>query len=453
MPGQVRSAIIHWTLKGCSNMKIFETERDPISEVIGALTAQPAGTDPNLESAVRKIIEDVRRRGDEALIELGRKFDSPELVDLRVSEREFDDALSSVKPELVEAIQIAKSNIEAFHRRQVTNSWIELGIDFVYGQVVRPIEIVGIYAPAGLAPYPSTVLMTAVPAAVAGVERLVMCCPAQKDGRAHPAMLVAARECGVNEIFKVGGAQAVAAMAYGTETVPRVDKIVGPGGTFVNEAKRQVFGAVGIDQLAGPSEILVLADDSADPAYVAADILSQAEHADDSRCALITNSRALADATLREIKSQTDTASRAHYIGNSLERNGIVVIARDLDECAELANVFAPEHLELIVSEPWDVLKKIKNAGTIMLGPMTPVPLCDFAAGPNHTLPTGGTARFSSPLGVDDFLKKSGLLSFSPDGLRRLAPTVLELAAAEGFEAHANTIRVRLRESGSAENS
>jgi histidinol dehydrogenase len=279
---------------------------------------------------------------------------------------------------------------------------------------------------------------------VAGVKRMIMCCPAQKDGQTHPAILVAARECGVSEVFKVGGAQAIAAMAYGTGTVPRVDKIVGPGRGFVTEAKRQVYGIVGIDQLAGPSEILVLADDSANPVFVAADLLSQAEHGEDSRCALVTDSRKLADAVLREIKSQIESAPRAQYMHESLDKLGIVVIARDIDECIELANAFAPEHLEIALAEPWEALKKIKNAGAIMLGHFTPVPLCDFAAGPNHTLPTAGTARFSSPLGVDDFIKKSGVLSYTPKSLGEIAPTVLEMAQAEGFDAHANALRVRL---------
>jgi len=425
-------------------MKILETERDPISEVLEALRAEPPGADRDLEAKVREVIADVRRRGDEALMELGRKLDSPELAELRVPEYEFQQAYSAVRSELLDAIRAAKSNIEGFHRRQLRNSWVEMGRDFIYGQIVRPIGAVGIYAPAGLAPYPSTVLMTAVPAAVAGVERIVLCSPAQKDGRIHPAMLAAARECGITEVYKVGGAQAIAAMAYGTETVPRVDKIVGPGGAYVTEAKRQVFGAVGIDQLAGPSEILVLADDSANPAYVAADLLSQAEHGDDSRCALVTDSRKLANAVLREIKARTEAAPRAEYIRKSLEHFGVVVIARDMDECVDLANAFAPEHLELAVADPWAVLRKIQNAGAIMLGPMTPVPLCDFAAGPNHTLPTGRTARFGSPLGVDDFLKTSALLSYTREGLERIAPTVLELASAEGFEAHADTVRVRL---------
>ena len=425
-------------------MNILETERDAKSDVLAALTAQPAGSDPELESTVRDIIADVRKRGDEALLELGRRFDCSELADIRVTEADHEQAYAGVKPELLEAIRAAKSNIEAFHRRQLRNSWIEMGEDFTYGQIVRPIETVGLYAPAGLAPYPSTVLMTAVPALVAGVGRTILCTPAQKDGNAHPAMLVAARECGVKDVFKVGGAQAIAAMAYGTEAVPRVDKIVGPGRGFVTEAKRQVFGVVGIDQLAGPSEILVIADDTANPAHVAADLLSQAEHGDDSRCALVTDSRKLADAVLREVKTQTEAAPRSEHIRKSLDGFGVVVIARDMDECVELANVFAPEHIELAVAEPWEMVRKIRNAGTIMVGAMTPVPLCDFAAGPNHTLPTSGTARFSSPLGVDDFIKKSGLLSYTREGLRRIAPTVIEMAAEEGFDAHANTVRIRI---------
>jgi len=288
-------------------------------------------------------------------------------------------------------------------------------------------------------------MMTAIPATIAGVSRLVMCAPAQKNGKIHGPMLVAARECGVSEVFKVGGAQAIAAMAYGTSSVPRVDKIVGPGSGFVAEAKRQVFGIVGIDQIAGPSEIVVLADDTANPAYIAADILSQAEHGEDSRCALFTDSRGLADAVLREIKAQTDTAPRAEYIRESLEKFGIIIIGRDMDECIGLANIFAPEHLEIAITEPWEALRKIKNAGSIMVGQYTPVPLCDFAAGPNHVLPTGGTARFSSALSVDDFVKKSGLLSYTKKALTDIALTVEEIANAEGFDAHANTIRVRLQ--------
>lgn len=425
-------------------MKILETDRDPASEILSALTAEETGPNEGLQASVRDIIADVRKRGDTALLELGRKFDSPDLQSLRASDEDFEAAYEAVTPDLLAAIRTAKDNIETFHRRQLQKSWMAMGDEYTYGQIVRPIENVGFYAPGGLAPYPSTVLMTAVPGVVAGVKKLVMCCPAQKDGSVSAAMLVAARECGVADVFRVGGAQAAAAMAFGTETVPKVDKIVGPGNQWVTEAKRQLFGYVGIDQLAGPSEILVLADDSANPVYVAADILSQAEHGPDSRCALVTTSRRVADETLKEIKRQSESAPRKSYIEESLGKFGVVVIAGNMDEAIGLANTFAPEHLEIALTEPWDALRKIKNAGTIMIGHLTPVPLCDFGAGPNHTLPTSGTARFSSALSVDDFIKKSGLLSYSLKALEKIAPTVLELAEAEGFDAHASTIRVRM---------
>ena len=425
-------------------MKIFETGRDPMDEVLAALSARAAGPDGELQTTVRDIIADVKARSDEALLELGKKFDSPDLAGLSATEDEFAAAYDSIKPELLEALRTAKSNIEQFHRKQLRNTWIDVREGFVYGQVVRPIEKVGFYAPAGRAPLPSTVLMSAVPAVLAGVKQLVMCCPVQPDGAVHAAMLVAAKECGVTEVYKVGGAQAIAAMAFGTETVMKVDKIVGPGNAYVTEAKRQVFGQVGIDQLAGPSDILVLADDSADPAFVAADLISQAEHGPDSPCVLVTDSRKIADAVLKQLNKQTESAVRKDYVQKSLGEFGVVVIGRDMDECIELANAFAPEHLEIALAEPWEALKKIKNAGTILLGHYSPVPLGDFAAGPNHTLPTGGTARFSSALSVDDFIKKSGLLCYSKDALRDIAPTVLEMAEAEGLDAHGQAVKVRI---------
>lgn len=426
-------------------MKIYETDRNSMDEILAALSPENAGPDAKLEQIVRDIIADVKVRGDEALLELGRKFDSANLKDLRVSEEDIEEAYAAMKPELLAAIRTAKANIEAFHKNQLQKSWMDMHEDFVYGQIIRPIEKVGFYAPGGLAPLASTVLMTAIPARVAGVSQLVMCTPAQKDGKASGPMLVAARECGVTEIFKIGGAQAIAAMAYGTQAVSKVDKIVGPGNRFVTEAKRQLFGIVGIDQLAGPSEILVIADKTAKPGYVAADILSQAEHAEDSRCVLVTCEKSVADAVVDEINKQTAKADRKDCIEASLDAYGVIITTRNMDESVELANYFAPEHLELCVAEPWEVLKQIKNAGTIMLGHYTPVPLCDFAAGPNHTLPTGGTARFSSALSVDEFIKKSGLLSYNEKALRNIAPTVLEMANAEGLEAHANTIKVRTR--------
>ena len=424
-------------------MRILETDRDPVDDVLSALSSASSEPNDKVRQIVSSIINDVKSRGDEVLLELGRKFDSPDLNSIRVTQEEFEEAYASIKPELLDAIRTAKSNIEAFHRKQVQNSWMDMHENFVYGQIVRPLQKVGIYAPAAKAPLPSTVLMTSIPAKVAGVEQVVLCCPAREGGKVAGPMLVAANECGVDMVFKIGGAQAAAALAFGTESVPRVDKIVGPGNIYYTEAKRQLFGFVGIDQLAGPSEILVLADDSANPVFVAADILSQAEHAPDSRCVLITQSRKLADAVIKEVRAQAESAERKDYIQSSLDDFGVVVIGRDLEDCISLANFFAPEHLEICLSEPWEALKKIKNAGTIMVGHYTPVPLCDFAAGPNHTLPTGGTARFSSALSVDDFIKKSGLLSYTKDALTKIAPTVLEMAQAEGLPAHGNTVKLR----------
>ncbi|MCE5314074.1 MAG: histidinol dehydrogenase [Armatimonadota bacterium] len=426
-------------------MRILETDRDPKEMILAALKPAESGDNTELEMIVREIIADVRSRGDQALLDYGRKFDSPQLDHIQPTDAEFDEAYSSISQDLLAAIRMAKANIEEFHRNQVRKSWIDMRDDITYGQIVRPIERVGIYAPSRLAPLPSTVLMTAVPARVAGVGEIILCAPPQDDGKINSAMLVAARECGVDKVYAVGGAPAAAAMAYGTETVPRVDKIFGPGNAFFVEAKRQLFGVVGIDQLAGPSEILVLADDSANPVYVAADILSQAEHAEDSRCVMVTNSRQLADAALKEVRAQTESAARRDFVKKSLDSFGVIVITRDMEEAVDLANEFAPEHLEIVTRSPWETLKRVKNAGTIMLGNYTPVPLCDYAAGPNHTLPTAGTARFSSALSVDDFVKKSGLLSYSQDALHKIAPTVIEMASAEGLDAHANTIRLRTR--------
>lgn len=424
-------------------MRVFETERDSGDEILAAISSEIARPSADVQRIVSEIIEDVRKRGDEAVIELERKLDAPDLHSVQVSEREFEEAYRTIKPELLQAFRTAKANIQAFHEKQLPKSWIDAQADFTYGQIVRPLEIVGLYVPGVLAPLYSTVLMTAIPAMVAGVKRVILCTPPRKDGSIDGAMLVAAKECGVTEVYKIGGAVAAAAMAFGTATVPRVDKIAGPGNNFYLEAKRQLAGIVGTDYPAGPSEIAVIADDSANPAFVAADILSQAEHAADSRCVLLTDSRALADAVLRHVRAQAETAQRAEYIHESLEQFGVIVIGRDIDECIKLSNTFAPEHLEIAIAEPWEAVGKIKNAGTIMVGHYTPVPLCDFAAGPNHTLPTGGTARFSSALSVDDFVKKSGLLSYTRKGLSDIAPTVIEMATAEGLDAHANTIRVR----------
>ncbi|MBQ0105169.1 MAG: histidinol dehydrogenase [Armatimonadetes bacterium] len=424
-------------------MKILNTKTDDGAVIEKALTAETAFGESNISDIVKSIIQDVKAGGDKCLLELGRKFDSPMLDSLKVSEEEIKAAYDDVDESLITALKKAKENIYNFHSNQVQNSWKTTQNGCTYGQIIRPIDTVGVYAPGGLACYPSTVLMTCVPAIVAGVRHIIMCAPCAKDGKMSSAMLVAADMCGVKDIFKIGGAGAVAAMAFGTESVPRVDKIVGPGNAFVAEAKRQLFGVVGIDQVAGPSEILVIADKTSDPYYVAADMLSQAEHAKDSRCVCVTDSAEIAEKVIEETKKQTEGAMRADCIEASLEKNGIIVICRDIDECCYYANVFAPEHLEIQTEDSWAVVPKIKNAGTIMVGKWTPVPVCDFAAGPNHTLPTNGTARFSSALSVDDYIKKSGILSFEEEGLKNIAPTALKIADTEGFEAHGETMRKR----------
>lgn len=424
-------------------MKILRYDKNTSSEITSELRILEPG-DATTAAVVLEIIARVRRDGDKALLELGRKFDSPGLNSIRVAESEFEQAYKLVDAKLLGAIRQTKANIEAYHKRQVVQSWDETIGGKRYGQIIRPVEKVGFYAPGGLAPYPSTVLMAAVPGLVAGVKQLVMCCPAQKDGNVHPAMLVAAAECGVRDVFKVGGAQAVAAMAFGTATVPRVDKIVGPGNAYVSEAKRALCGIVGIDSLAGPSEILVIADETAPAAYIAADMLSQAEHARDSRCALVTDCERLVGEVQAEIERQLSDASRADCARASLDDFGLMVLAKDLEQCVEYANEFAPEHLEIMTAEPWETMKGIRNAGTIMLGAHTPVPICDFGAGPNHTLPTMGTARFSSALSVDDYVHKSAFLCCDKTGLEELAPSVLALAEAEGFQAHARTVTIRL---------
>lgn len=425
-------------------MKIFEIGRDPQSEIDNALAPPDRPSTEEVEQVVRDIVADVRLRGDQALLELGQRFDSPNLTSLQVSQEEFEAAYDTVEPRLLAAVRRAKANIEDYHLKQLKQSWIDVNDGRILGQIIRPIERVGLYAPGGKAAYPSSVLMTAVPAKVAGVPFFVMCSPAQADGKIDPLMLIAAREAGIDSVFKVGGAQAIAAMAYGTDTVPKVDKVVGPGNPFVTEAKRQLFGIVGIDMMAGPSEIMIVADDTADAHFVAADVLSQAEHAEDSRTVLVTISRTLADTVLTEVKKLKSNAARKEIISQSLSENGVVIIARTHEEAAQMVNRFAPEHLELMVQDPWALLPLIKNAGAIMLGQYSPVPLGDYAAGPSHTLPTGGTARFSSPVTVDDFLKKSSLVSYSRDALREISATVIDLAEAEGFMAHADTIKIRV---------
>ncbi|MBI2844030.1 MAG: histidinol dehydrogenase [Armatimonadetes bacterium] len=425
-------------------MKIFEIGRDPQAEIDAALAPPERPATEEVERITREIIAYVIARRDQALLELGRRFDSADLTSLAVREEEFQAAYENTDPRHLAAIRRAKANIEEFHKKQLRQSWMDIHDGTILGQIVRSIEKVGLYAPGGKAAYPSSVLMTAVPAKVAGVPFFIMCSPAQADGGVDPLMLVAARESGIDAVFKVGGAQAIAAMAYGTESMPKVDKVVGPGNPFVTEAKRQLYGIVGIDMMAGPSEIMIVADDTADAHFVTADLLSQAEHAEDSRAVLVTVSRALADNVLQAVRHLKSTAARGELISESLAANGVVVIARTFEEAAQLVNRFAPEHLEVVVDDPWEFLPLVKNAGAIMLGQYSPVPLGDYAAGPSHTLPTGGTARFSSPVTVDDFQKKSSLISYNRDALREIAGTVIDLAEAEGFQAHADSIKIRI---------
>jgi len=400
--------------------------------------------DSGVESAVREIIADVAQRGDAALLEYTKRFDCAELAALEVTQAELDDALRSVPAELLSAMRTAAENIRAFHGMQLREGFrIERPNGVYMGQKVTPIEKVGLYIPGGTASYPSTVLMSAIPAKLAGCGLVVMVSPPNAGGSISAPILAAAKLAGVDRVYQAGGAQAVAALAYGTETVPRVDKIVGPGNAYVAEAKRQVFGRVAIDMIAGPSEILVVADDSANPAFVAADLLSQAEHDALASAVLVTDSRPLAEAVRGEVERQLSTLPREAIARASIERNGRIVVTDDLTRAVELSNDLAPEHLELCVRESERYLARVKNAGSVFLGHYCPEALGDYLAGPNHTLPTGGTARFSSPLGVDDFVKKTQYTCFSREALAALSDRIAVFARAEGLEAHARAALIR----------
>lgn len=387
---------------------------------------------------VTEIIENVRKRGDTALLEYCEKFDKVQLNSLEVTSEEIDEAFASVDTEFVRVMKDAKQNIYDFHKRQVRNSFvIEEKEGVIIGQRVTPIERVGLYVPGGTAAYPSSVLMNAVPAKIAGCGMIVMVTPPAKDGRVNPHILAAAKIAGVDRIFKVGGAQAVAALAYGTETVPCVDKIVGPGNAFVAEAKKQVFGKVAIDMIAGPSEILVVADGTCDADVVAADLLSQAEHDKMASAVLVTDSQRLAEDVRDALERQIPTLSRAEIARASIDDNGKIIVADDLSRVIEIANEIAPEHLELCVDNPFDYLGQIRHAGSVFMGKYCPEALGDYFAGPNHTLPTSGTARFSSPLSVDDFVKKSQFTYYTADALSKVADDVALFATKEGLTAHA----------------
>ncbi len=398
----------------------------------------------NVADTVSEIIKTVREKGDRALFDYCEKFDKVRLASLEVSSDEIDEAFALVEPEFIEILREAKKNIYAFHSRQVRNSFLINDKDgVVIGQKIIPIEKVGLYVPGGTAAYPSSVLMNAIPAKIAGCSEIVMVTPPSADGKVNPAILAAAKVAGVDRIFKVGGAQAVAALAYGTESVPAVDKIVGPGNAFVAEAKKQVFGRVAIDMIAGPSEILVVADETCNPVYVAADLLSQAEHDKNATAVLVTDSRELAEAVAEELERQLSMLSREEIARTSVENNGKIIITESIDEAIEVANALAPEHLEICVDEPFRYLDKIRHAGSIFMGKYCPEALGDYFAGPNHTLPTSGTARFSSPLSVDDFVKKTQFSYYTEDALARVAKKVEFFANKEGLTAHARSAIIR----------
>ena len=396
---------------------------------------------------VADIIADVRKNGDAALKAYSEKFDGAKLDSLEVSAEEIDAAFAALEPEFVAIIEEAAANIREFHRHQVRTGFAITPRDgVVLGQRVIPLERVGLYVPGGTASYPSSVLMNCIPAKLAGCDEIVMVTPPSKDGSIKPAILVAAKIAGVDRIFKVGGAQAVAALAYSTETIPQVDKIVGPGNVFVAEAKRQVFGTVAIDMIAGPSEILVIADGTCNPKYVAADMLSQAEHDKNASAVLVTDSIDLAKAVSAELEVQIPQLSRAEIARVSVDNNGKIIVVDDLNKAIEMSNAIAPEHLEVCVDRPFDLLPLIRNAGSIFLGKNCPEALGDYFAGPNHTLPTSGTARFSSPLSVDDFVKKSSFMSYSQQALEAVYEKIDSFAQKEGLQAHGKSVTVRFED-------
>lgn len=420
-------------------IKMMKYGEVPSSEIFARGTAET-----DVSDIVADILAEVRQKGDAALLAYAKQFDKADLQELEVSEAEIDAAFQKVEPAFIAVLQQAAENIRAFHQRQVRNSFVITGDGIVTGQKITPIAKVGLYVPGGTAAYPSTVLMDAIPAKIAGCKEICITTPALPDGSINPVILAAAKIAGVDRIFKTGGAQAVAALAYGTQSVPKVDKIVGPGNAFVAEAKRQVFGLVAIDMIAGPSEILVIADGKSNAAYVAADMLSQAEHDKMASAVLVTDSMALAEAVSAELERQLALLPREEIARTSIEQNGKIIVADRLDDVIAVANEIAPEHLELCVDNPFDYLDKIENAGSIFMGRYCPEALGDYFAGPNHTLPTSGTARFSSPLSVDDFVKKSQYTYYTKDALGAVADQIALFAQKEGLEAHAKSVTIRM---------
>lgn len=422
-------------------MKIIQAE-DFYNELANADTTDE--DDTALDEAVLEIIRTVRTKKDAALFDYTERFDGAKLNGLTVSQEEFIEAEKKTSKEFLDALYKAANNIRNFHTKQLEKSWIvpeENGI--LLGQMTTPIEKVGVYVPGGKAGYPSTVLMAVIPAQIAGVDEIVITTPPGKDGKVNPYVLLAAKMLGIDKIYKIGGAQAIAALANGTETVEKVDKIVGPGNAYVARAKKWVYGTVGIDMIAGPSEICIIADEHANPRYVAADLLSQAEHDETAKAICITTSNELAEKIRQEVNVQAEKLERKEIVAASIASNGRIILAKDSDEACKIANRIAPEHLEVMTAQPLELLPKIKHAGAIFLGSHSPEPLGDYFAGPNHTLPTDGTARFASGLGVHDFMKKSTIIHYSKEALQQASGKIIALAEAEGLTAHAKAIQIR----------
>lgn len=400
----------------------------------------------DVSEIVSGIVDNVRQNGDKAVLEYCEKFDSVKLESLEVTKEEIDEAVGLVEPKFLEILSVAAANIREFHEKQVRTGFSIEKDGIVTGKKITPIEKVGLYVPGGTAAYPSTVLMDSIPAKIAGVKEMCIVTPPDKSGKVNPVILAAAKIAGVDRIFKVGGAQAVAALAYGTESIPKVDKIVGPGNAFVAEAKRQVFGMVAIDMIAGPSEILVVSDSKSNPEFVAADLLSQAEHDKNASAVLVTDSLEFAKSVSDALERQIPKLLRSEIARASIDKNGKIIVAADLKEAIEVSNEIAPEHLELCVDEPFKYLDLVKNAGSVFMGRYCPEALGDYYAGPNHTLPTSGTAKFSSPLSVDDFIKKTQFTYYTKDALKEVANDVAFFAEKEGLTAHAKSATIRFED-------
>lgn len=430
-------------------MRTLKLTKETIQNILTDLLKRSPNNYTQYESSVNEIIANVRSNGDQAVFDYTQKFDGATVTadNIEVTEDEIAEAYELVDQKLLEVIRKAKENIRVYHEKQKQYSWFDSSIPgTMLGQKVTPIAKAGVYVPGGKAVYPSSVLMNIMPAKVAGVEEIIMTTPCNKAGKVNPSTLVAAKEAGADRVFKVGGAQAIAALAFGTESIPKVDKIVGPGNIYVALAKKAVFGHVSIDSIAGPSEILVLADETANPRFVAADLLSQAEHDELASAILITTSEKLAEEVSKEVDGFCEVLSRKAIIEKSLENYGYILIAPDLDTAIETANEIASEHMEIVTANPFEVMTKIKNAGAIFLGEYSSEPLGDYFAGPNHVLPTNGTAKFFSPLNVDDFVKKSSIIYYSKDALKAIHNDIETFAQAEGLTAHANSIAVRFEE-------